>query len=59
MHRGWGRDVDIHNPRQFTWKAFSHIAPERSIQFVLGSLHQLKHASRFRALMDKLPCRAQ
>jgi len=39
-------DVDIHNLREVTWKAFNHIDPERDIQFVLGPVDQLEHASR-------------
>jgi 4-hydroxy-3-polyprenylbenzoate decarboxylase len=42
-------DVDVHNPREVAWKAFNHIDPERDIQFVLGPVDQLEHASR-------LPC---
>ena len=29
-------DVDVHNLREVTWKAFNHIDPERDIQFVLA-----------------------
>jgi 4-hydroxy-3-polyprenylbenzoate decarboxylase len=39
-------DVDVHNAREVTWKAFNHIDPERDIQFVLGPVDQLEHASR-------------
>jgi 4-hydroxy-3-polyprenylbenzoate decarboxylase len=39
-------DVDVHNPREVAWKAFNHIDPERDIQFVLGPVDQLEHASR-------------
>jgi len=39
-------DVDVHNLREVTWKAFNHIDPERDIQFVLGPVDQLEHASR-------------
>jgi 4-hydroxy-3-polyprenylbenzoate decarboxylase len=39
-------DVDVHNPREVTWKAFTHIDPERDIEFVLGPVDQLEHASR-------------
>ena len=42
-------DVDVHNLREVAWKAFNHIDPERDIQFVLGPVDQLEHASR-------LPC---
>ena len=39
-------DVDVHNLREVTWKAFTHIDPERDIQFTLGPVDQLEHASR-------------
>ncbi len=39
-------DVDVHNLREVSWKAFNHIDPERDIQFVLGPVDQLEHASR-------------
>ena len=39
-------DVDVHNVREVTWKALNHIDPERDIQFVLGPVDQLEHASR-------------
>ena len=40
------QDVDVHNMREVTWKALTHIDPERDIQFVLGPVDQLEHASR-------------
>ena len=60
MHALWGlpgamftkcivvvdHDVDVHNLREVTWKAFNHIDPERDIQFTLGPVDQLEHASR-------------
>ncbi len=39
-------DVDVHNLHEVTWKALNHIDPERDIQFVLGPVDQLEHASR-------------
>ncbi|HEV2491755.1 MAG TPA: menaquinone biosynthesis decarboxylase [Terriglobia bacterium] len=39
-------DVDVHNLREVTWKALNHIDPERDIQFMLGPVDQLEHASR-------------
>ncbi len=39
-------DVDVHNAREVVWKAFNHIDPERDIQFMLGPVDQLEHASR-------------
>jgi 4-hydroxy-3-polyprenylbenzoate decarboxylase len=39
-------DVDVRNVREVAWKALNHIDPERDIQFVLGPVDQLEHASR-------------
>lgn len=39
-------DVDVHNLREVAWKALNHIDPERDIQFMLGPVDQLEHASR-------------
>lgn len=39
-------DVDVHNLREVAWKSLNHIDPERDIQFVLGPVDQLEHASR-------------
>ena len=39
-------DVDVHNLREVVWKALNHIDPERDIQFTLGPVDQLEHASR-------------
>lgn len=39
-------DVDVHNVREVAWKALNHIDPERDIQFTLGPVDQLEHASR-------------
>jgi 4-hydroxy-3-polyprenylbenzoate decarboxylase len=39
-------DVDVHDPREVAWKALNHIDPERDIQFTLGPVDQLEHASR-------------
>ena len=60
MHAIWGlpgamfskcivvvdHDVNVHNLREVAWKAFNHIDPERDIQFTLGPVDQLEHASR-------------
>jgi 4-hydroxy-3-polyprenylbenzoate decarboxylase len=40
------QDVDVHNLREVAWKALNHIDPERDIQFTLGPVDQLEHASR-------------
>jgi len=39
-------DVNVHDLREVAWKAFNHIDPERDIQFMLGPVDQLEHASR-------------
>ncbi|HLI35661.1 MAG TPA: menaquinone biosynthesis decarboxylase [Terriglobia bacterium] len=39
-------DVDVRNVREVAWKALNHIDPERDIQFILGPVDQLEHASR-------------
>ncbi len=39
-------DVNVHDMREVAWKALNHIDPERDIQFVLGPVDQLEHASR-------------
>jgi 4-hydroxy-3-polyprenylbenzoate decarboxylase len=39
-------DVDVRNVREVAWKALNHIDPERDVQFVLGPVDQLEHASR-------------
>ena len=47
-------DVDVHNLRQVTWKALNHIDPERDIQFMLGPVDQLEHASRLPSFGSKM-----
>ncbi len=39
-------DVDVQQLRQVTWKALNHIDPQRDIEFVLGPVDVLDHASR-------------
>ncbi len=39
-------DVDVQNAREVVWKALNHIDPERDIQFTLGPVDSLDHASR-------------
>jgi 4-hydroxy-3-polyprenylbenzoate decarboxylase len=60
MHAIWGlgqamfskvivvvdEDVDVQNFREVAWKALNHIDPERDIQFVIGPVDSLDHASR-------------
>jgi 4-hydroxy-3-polyprenylbenzoate decarboxylase len=40
-------DVDVQNVREVAWKALNNIDPERDIQFTLGPVDSLDHASRF------------
>ncbi len=60
MHAIWGlgqamfskvivvvdEDVDVQNVSEVAWKALNNIDPERDIQFVLGPVDSLDHASR-------------
>jgi 4-hydroxy-3-polyprenylbenzoate decarboxylase len=60
MHAIWGlgqamfskcivvvdEDVDVQNYSEVAWKALNNIDPERDIQFVLGPVDSLDHASR-------------
>ncbi|MBI5182850.1 MAG: menaquinone biosynthesis decarboxylase [Nitrospinae bacterium] len=60
MHALWGlgqamfskvivivdEDVDVHDTRLVTWKVLNNIDPERDIEFVLGPIETLDHASR-------------
>jgi 4-hydroxy-3-polyprenylbenzoate decarboxylase len=60
MHALWGlgqamvskvivvmdRDVDVRDYSEVAWKALNHIDPERDIEFVLGPVETLDHASR-------------
>jgi 4-hydroxy-3-polyprenylbenzoate decarboxylase len=60
MHAIWGlgqamfskvivvvdEDVDVQNVREVAWKALNHIDPERDIQFTMGPVDSLDHASR-------------
>ncbi len=60
MHSIWGlgqamfskcivvvdEDVDVQNVSEVAWKALNNIDPERDIQFVLGPVDSLDHASR-------------
>jgi 4-hydroxy-3-polyprenylbenzoate decarboxylase len=40
------QDVNVQDTREVAWKALNHIDPERDIEFVLGPVDQLDHASR-------------
>ena len=60
MHAIWGlgqamftkcivvldEDVDVQNAREVLWKALNNIDPQRDIEFVLGPVDSLDHASR-------------
>jgi len=39
-------DVDVQNTSEVAWKALNNIDPERDIQFVMGPIDSLDHASR-------------
>jgi 4-hydroxy-3-polyprenylbenzoate decarboxylase len=39
-------DVDVQNVNEVAWKALNNIDPERDIQFTLGPVDSLDHASR-------------
>ena len=39
-------EVDVQNVREVAWKALNNIDPERDIQFTLGPVDSLDHASR-------------
>jgi len=39
-------DVNVQNVREVAWKALNNIDPERDIQFVMGPIDSLDHASR-------------
>src|SRR6516162_1391845 len=68
MHAIWGlpgamftkcivvvdHDTDVHDVRAVAWKAFNHIDPERDIQFTLGPVDQLEHASRLPSFGSKM-----
>jgi 4-hydroxy-3-polyprenylbenzoate decarboxylase len=47
-------DVDVHDSKEVAWKAFNHIDPERDIQFTLGPVDQLEHASRLPSFGSKM-----
>ncbi len=47
-------DVNVHDLREVAWKALNHIDPERDIQFMLGPVDQLDHASRLSNFGSKM-----
>jgi 4-hydroxy-3-polyprenylbenzoate decarboxylase len=47
-------DVDVQNVSEVAWKAFNNIDPQRDIEFVLGPVDSLDHASRMPNLGSKM-----
>jgi len=39
-------DVDIHNDAEVVWKVLNHIDPQRDMEFAMGPVETLDHASR-------------
>ena len=39
-------DVDVQNYSEVAWKALNNIDPQRDIEFVMGPVDSLDHASR-------------
>jgi 4-hydroxy-3-polyprenylbenzoate decarboxylase len=68
MHAIWGlgqamftkcivvvdEDVDVQRPREVVWKALNNIDPQRDIEFVLGPVDSLDHASRLADFGSKM-----
>ncbi|HEX9794353.1 MAG TPA: menaquinone biosynthesis decarboxylase [Planctomycetota bacterium] len=40
------QDVDIHDDAEVAWKVLNHIDPQRDLQFTMGPVETLDHASR-------------
>jgi 4-hydroxy-3-polyprenylbenzoate decarboxylase len=47
-------DVNVQDPAEVVWKALNHIDPERDIQFTLGPIDSLDHASRLANFGSKM-----
>ncbi len=47
-------DVDVQNSREVVWKTLCAIDPQRDIEFVLGPVDTLEHASRLQDLGSKM-----
>jgi 4-hydroxy-3-polyprenylbenzoate decarboxylase len=47
-------DVNVQNVPEVVWKALNHIDPERDIQFTLGPVDSLDHASRLANFGSKM-----
>jgi 4-hydroxy-3-polyprenylbenzoate decarboxylase len=68
MHAIWGlgqamfskcivvvdEDVDVQNVREVAWKALNNIDPQRDIEFVMGPVDSLDHASRMPNVGSKM-----
>jgi 4-hydroxy-3-polyprenylbenzoate decarboxylase len=68
MHAIWGlgqamftkcivvvdEDVDVQDVREVTWKALNNIDPQRDIEFVMGPVDSLDHASRLPNVGSKM-----
>jgi 4-hydroxy-3-polyprenylbenzoate decarboxylase len=68
MHAIWGtgqamfskcivvvdEDVDVQNVSEVAWKALNNIDPQRDIEFVLGPVDSLDHASRLANFGSKM-----
>ncbi len=47
-------DVDIHDDQEVVWKVLNHIDPQRDLEFTLGPMETLDHASREPCFGSKL-----
>jgi 4-hydroxy-3-polyprenylbenzoate decarboxylase len=47
-------DVDVQNPSEVVWKALCAIDPQRDVEFVLGPVDTLEHASRLQDYGSKM-----
>jgi len=47
-------DVDVQNVREVAWKALNNIDPQRDIEFVMGPIDSLDHASRLANFGSKM-----
>lgn len=68
MHAIWGmgqamfskcivvvdEDVDVQNPSEVAWRGLNNIDPQRDIEFVLGPVDSLDHASRLPNVGSKM-----
>jgi len=47
-------DVDVQNPSEVVWKTLCAIDPQRDVEFVLGPVDTLEHASRLQDFGSKM-----